>query len=57
MMGKEDDHFIGRLRHSGTRVVPVFVLSLKNMPDNLILSNRCDLALVTSPRNLVFFSH
>ena len=41
MMGKEAEHFIGRLRHSGTRVVPVFVLSLKNMPDNLILSNRC----------------
>jgi len=40
MMGKEAEHFIGRLRHSGTRVVPVFVLSLKNMPDNLILSNR-----------------
>jgi hypothetical protein len=34
-MSKAESHPLEQLRHDGTRVVPVFVLSLMNAPDDI----------------------
>lgn len=39
-MTREGAHPLEQLRHDGTRVVPVFVLSLMQAPDDILLSNR-----------------
>ena len=39
-MSKEDSHPLEQLRHEGTRVVPVFVISLMQAPDDIIFANR-----------------
>jgi hypothetical protein len=39
-MSKEGSHPLEQLRHDGTRVVPVFIFSLMQAPDDIMFSNR-----------------
>ncbi|KAI8469957.1 MAG: hypothetical protein J3K34DRAFT_521754 [Monoraphidium minutum] len=39
-MSKTDSHPLEQMRHDGTRVVPVFVLSLMKAPDDIMFTNR-----------------
>jgi hypothetical protein len=56
-MSKEGAHPLEQLRHDGTRVVPVFVISLMKAPEDVMFSNKemvaasHDAVLVLQPRN------